>query len=392
MRICFWSTTFQADNQALAHHLGTLPDVDLTVAVSEPSRVLAEPIHQLMPIRAKFVDRDGWGVAGKLAKEGYDLLVVDNHLPSQAIASRVLVMWHGFGWRVDDLKTTRKELGRLVGEVCQPNPHFRWQAFGDWDRQYRIEHSCLAPENVVALGSTYSDWLLPGSVLRERFERSAFAHHYSIDLTRKVVLLGLTWHHGGSFGHWGDEERLLTELVDSIRDAGASTLLRMHDRKRYTGDYVRLVERLATRFPECLMLKWKDESPDSSLDLLVSDVCISNYSSLLNAFYYTHRPSIHVDPHDAGGSRSHTYKMFLGMPMRRAVHDAADLWKLPPTEHGGLRAQSFTELLAHVARSLREPDCCADASAHFIARYVTCADGHTAERVARYIKAWFASG
>ena len=55
--------------------------------------------------------------------------------------------------------------------------------------------------------------------------------------------------------------------------------------------------------------------PDSLVDLLVSDVLVSNYSSLLNAWYYTGKPSLHVDPHDASAARQVSYKMRFGLPM-----------------------------------------------------------------------------
>jgi CDP-glycerol glycerophosphotransferase (TagB/SpsB family) len=224
--------------------------------------------------------------------------------------------------------------------------------------------------------------------LRARFDKRAFQRHYSIDLTAKVVLLGLTWHHGGSLGHWGDEEQLLDNLVTHITARGASVLLRMHDRQRYSTDYQRLAERLAARHAGKLMLKWKSEAPDSLVDLLVSDVCISNYSSLLNTFYYTERPTLHIDPHDAEAARQTTFTMFFGRPMRRTVKDADQLWKLPPEENGGLHARSFSALLEQVELALSDPTCCQEQARSFIARYIREADGSSCERIRRYLEAW----
>jgi hypothetical protein len=388
MRICFWSTTFQSDNHALAHHLSSSQDFDVTVAMPSPERFEREAVLSLLPFRGRLLDREAAETKRILSDEPFDCVVLDNHVPSYAIAPNIYVLWHGFGWRIDDLKTMRRELGKWVGDVTRENPRFRWHAMGRWDRQYRIDHSLLDASNVVALGSPYSDWLLPDSAVRASFDRRARQPRYSIDLARPVVTLGLTWHHGGSLGHWGDEETLLTTLVQHIAARGASTLLRMHDQSRYRRDYVALIERLAARFSGSLMLKWKDSSPDSLVDLLVSDVLISNYSSLSNAFYFTGRPTIHIDPHDASAAKLQTYAMFMGMPMLRTVSGPEELWKLPPSEHGGLRAQSFPELLSQIDRALSEPGCCAVQAQSFVGRYVQTADGHSAARAAAGLCDW----
>ena len=387
MRICFWSTTFQSDTHALAHYLASQPDCEVTVVMAEPERFRRAPVLSLLPFPGRLCTREE--ASEQHARGGaFDCVVLDNHVPGFAIAPRVYVLWHGFGWRVDDLKTMRKELSRLVGDVSEDNPRFRWQAIGHWDRRYRIEHSQLSPSNVLALGSPFSDWLLPGSALRARFDKRAQQASYSIDLSRPVVLLALTWHHIGSLGHWGDEEQRLGQLFEHIAARGASTLLRMHDRRRYRSSYVKLVERLAARFSGSLMLKWKDSAPDSLLDLLVSDVCISNYSSLLNTFYFTERPSIHIDPHDAAAACQQTYKMVMGWPMRKTLSSADDLWKLPPDQHGGLRAQSFDQLLAHVDTALADPACCITRARKFIADYVADANGQSCERTANALRSW----
>jgi hypothetical protein len=205
------------------------------------------------------------------------------------------------------------------------------------------------------------------------------------------VLVALTWHHGGSVGHWGDEEQLITRFVQHVAAQGASVLLRMHDRQRYSSDYVALVTRVAERTRGSLMLKWKSESPDNSIDLLVSDVCVSNYSSVLNAFYFTERPTIHVDPHDAHADCHTTYRFFCGVPIPVQVKERDQIWKLPPEEHGGLRAQSFDELLSQLDCALADPNCCRERARDFTRRYVTRADGESSARTLAYLRQWTAA-
>lgn len=383
MRICFWSTSFQADNQALAYYLAASSAFDVLVATESPELYAAEAIHKLVRFEGRFIDRKGPGVRQEIERFTPDLVIVDNHLPGFDVANRMLVLWHGFGWRFDDLMQMKRELKRSVGDVTRPNPRFRWQAFGEWDRRYRIEHTGLAPENVIALGSAYSDWLLPDTPFSRSGARSGVQSHYSLDLSRPVILLALTWHHGGSLGHWGPERDLLARLIDHVESRGAGLLVRMHDRPRYESDYVSMIEELVLG-RSTVQLKFKSQSPDSFVDLLISDLMISNYSSILNAFYCTGRPSLHIDPADAGGDLF--LRKWKGGRLRKTrIKDPSQLWKLHPDEIGGLRCRSFDELLQSIDRALAEPTLCEAASASFLERYISSASGRSCERIAEYL-------
>ncbi|MBN1611177.1 MAG: hypothetical protein JW940_31380 [Polyangiaceae bacterium] len=388
VRICFWCTSFQADNQALACYLAELSDFEVMVATDRPEAYLREPVNGLMPYRGHLVNRSERTIRGSLERFAPHVVVIDNHLPRFRVAPLWLALWHGFGWRVDDLSGWRDRLGALIGDVGRPSSAFRWLAFGDWDREYRIAHSQLAPENVVSVGSPYSDLLLPSSPLRADFRPSRVQSHYSIDVVAtRTVTLGLTWHHGGAFSHWGDDAELLSRFAEHVGNRGANLLVRVHDRHRYEPDELARFEGLASRFPH-VQLKFKSDYPDSCVDLLVTDVLVSNYSSFLNAFYHTRRPSVHIDPVDI---QSHTYVQRIlakGTLLSCHVSDPAAQWKLAPDQIGGLRARSFAELCASVDRALDEPDCCREASAAFCARYIKNADGQTRARIADLIRQW----
>lgn len=388
-RICFWSTSFQADNQALACHLAAQPGYEVVVAMDRSEAYRREPVERLLPFRGRLLDRNARSTRRELEAFAADLVVVDNHLPSYRVAPRLIVVWHGFGWRVDDLSTMRRELRSHVGDVTRDNPNFRWLAFGDWDRQYRVAHSRLAPENVRSLGSAYSDLLRPESPIRRAFVRADFARDYAFDVSRKIVTLGLTWHHGGALGHWGDDDVLSERLVGVIGELGANVLIRMHDRHRYEPEYVERMEALARRHAHVL-LKFKSDSPDSLVDMLLTDVLVSNYSSLLNPFYHTKQPSIHVDPSDAPGGEHYYRVLKRGRVRAIRTSDPASHWKLPPDQIGGLRARSFTELCEQIERALADPGCCERAATDFCERYLVPADGEACERIQRYLEGWLA--
>jgi hypothetical protein len=389
MKICFWATSFQADNQALASYLSVQPGVEVLVALDDPERYRQEAVWSLLPFEGHLLDRRAPSTLDAIETFAPDCLIVDNHLPKRRLAPRLYVLWHGYGWRVDDLSTMRRELGRLVGPVDRLNPQFRWHAFGPIDRAYRIEHSGFAPENVLAAGSIYSDLLMPGGARQVGLDTSRVQHHYQIDLSRPTLLLGMTWHHGGALGHWGNDQALHEALVAHLARRGANLLIRMHDRHRYEAADIARMERLAAANPN-VQLKFKSSSPDSLVDLLVSSAMISNYSSFLNAFYHTGRPSIHIDPVARGGGPNYRRHLRFGRLWVKKVSDPMTSWKLPPSDVGGLVAHDFGGLLRAVDQALDDPECCRELSRDFNRRHVTLADGNTAERVARQLREWLA--
>ncbi|HXI22067.1 MAG TPA: CDP-glycerol glycerophosphotransferase family protein, partial [Gemmatimonadales bacterium] len=272
----------------------------------------------------------------------------------------------------------------------RPNPRFRWAAFGDWDRDYRVAHSGLAAENVVALGAPYSDLLLPDSPAVTGFRREDFRDAYPVDVAgRKNILLALTWHHGAALAQWGEDATLLGRLFDHAAERGANVLVRMHDRRRFDPEYLHTIARAAADRPT-VWICFKDEHPDSLVDLLLSDVMVSNYSSLLNAFYYTGRPTVHLDPHRPG-QEGYVYRRWKrGRLREERAREAERIWKLDPGSIGGFRASSFEQALEQIDRALADPGCCAAPARAFTDRYITAVDGHTSARVAGFLEEWLA--
>jgi len=386
MKICFWATSFQADNQALASYLSREPGVEVAVALDDPDRYRAEPVWDVLPFAGRLLDRRAGSTLDAIEAMRPDCLIVDNHLPKRRLAPRLYVLWHGYGWRIDDLSTMKKELAKLIGPVDKPNDNFRWNAFGPIDRSDRIERSGFAAENVIAGGSPYSDLLIPGAPRAVALDPGVVRAHYRIDLRRPALLLGMTWHHGGALAHWGDDQALHEELASHLARRGANLLIRMHDRHRYEAADIARMERLAERHDN-VQLKFKSSSPDSLVDVLLSSAMISNYSSFLNAYYHTGKPSLHIDP-VARGTQNYRRDWRWGRLRVKKVADPLASWKLPPDDVGGLIAHDFEELLASVDRALDDPDCCAATSAAFNRRHVTGADGRTCERITRELRAW----
>ena len=67
-------------------------------------------------------------------------------------------------------------------------------------------------------------------------------------------------------------------------------ILRLHDSFRFEPAYRDFITGLARRHSNVL-LKFKDHHPDNLLDMQVSDVLMTNYSSIANLFYATSSPA-----------------------------------------------------------------------------------------------------
>jgi hypothetical protein len=387
IKVCFWTSAFQADTQSLAYALAARDDFEVVVAMDRPDLYRREAVWRLRPFGGRLVARGRPWTFLMLKHFAPDILIVDNHVPSYRLAPRVLVLWHGFGWRNDDISDMRRKLRKHVGDVTRPSPKFIWQAFGDWDRQYTIEHRAIHPDNVRALGSAYSDDLLPGSAVHGAFRLDMVADAYQIDVVNQpTVLMGLTWHHRGAMGNWGDESELLGRLFAHLRERGANVLMRMHDRRRYPPEYLARLQ-AAVGGHNHVQLKFKDQACDSWADFMVSRVLVTNYSSLANPFYYTGKPTVHIDP--SGTPDDYVYRRAtVGKVVEEQRQPSSGIWKLSPEEHGGLRARSFAELIEHVDCALDKPACCQIKAGDFVNRYITSADGHTCERIARVLRDW----
>ncbi len=306
------------------------------------------------------------------------MLIVDNHLPRYSVAPRILVLWHAFGWRRNDLSRMRKEIQKHVGDLSVSNDRFTWQAFGSWDRQHRIRELETAPANVSVLGAAASDLFLPSCRPDPAIRAKG---------RRKTVLLAPTWHYGGVLGHWGDQLGLLDRYVSLLGEQEVEVILRMHERRRYSKPFLQEIEKLAGGRPT-VHLKYQDDHPDNMVNILVSDILVSNYSSILTLFYFTGKPSIHIAPVSTTSDALVLRRLKRGRLRRQTISSSEEMWKLDVSEHGGLSARDFDALVHQTLRALDEPDCCRDRSREFVNRYIFGADGTTCRRMADFIRSW----
>jgi len=382
VRVLFWTTTFQADNLALVRHLCTRRDFRVVVVTENRAALDSEPVHILLPLPCEIWDRGDLLLEAKVRWFAPHVTVVDNHFPKRRYSTKLFVLWHGFGWKgpndMAEFSEVHKAIRRLTGiSGTEPNPYFRWQCFGPGDLDHRNKVSGFARENVVSLGSAFTDDLLnvkiPVSEMR-KFYPENFAG-------KKIALVACTWHYGRMFAHWGDDVQILQEILELLKSLNFVMILRLHDRRRFEPAYLDQLERFAAANPE-VYLKFKDVDRDNMLDILVSDIMISNFSSILNYFYATFRPSIHVYP-VASAEESFLWRTWKGGKVRTtAVENAKYVWKFPPEDNGGLLVRSLAELKAALVQADGDPACCAEKSAEFIRNSMAPVDGKTCSRIA----------
>ncbi len=311
--------------------------------------------------------------------------VVDNHFPPKKLSPYLFVLWHGLGWKgpndVKEFANVHKSIKKLTGySSMKPNPFFRWQCFGPTDLTHRNEVSGFARENLLNLGSAFTDELLNPPIARQE----ALSFYPKNFRDKKVALIALTWHYGRAFSHWGDDIELFSKIFDHLDSLGCAAVVRMHDRMRFEPEYLNELQKLVTAHEFCVM-KFKDESRDSLLDLIVSDVMVSNFSSILNYQYATFKPSVHVYPVREADEAFLWRTLKRGKISIKKVSSANYVWKLPPEENGGLMVKSFDALLEALSRSLDQPTCCKEASETYIRRHMATVDGNTRSRIAEEI-------
>ena len=390
-RVVLWATTLQANIWSLAKHLQSRPEAfEIVVVTEDVAGYLREPLARLRPPKFRLMEKNDPATLTYLSETFRpDVTVVDNHFPPKRLSPALLNVWHGFGWKGpedrEQFREVHKSIERLTGRAADvPNPLFRFINGGETNREYRTHVTGFAAENQVAAGQAFTDDIVQPGLTRDELlplYPAAFAQP-----GRKVCLFAPTWHFGKIFSHWEattgcDDIALLERIFRKLGELDCALILRMHDRKRFEPEYLSALEAAAARNP-LVMVKYKDADRDNLLDLLLADVAISNYSSILTFFYGTGRPSIHIYPVNRDAEVSYYRVWKDGKVREKRAPDHAYIWSLPPEENGGLMVESFDALLSSIEHSLREPDVCRARSAEFIARHCAPYDGHTCERIA----------
>ncbi|NGP86877.1 CDP-glycerol glycerophosphotransferase family protein [Fodinibius halophilus] len=379
MKVLIYATTFGADLWAFTHYLDQKPEVEVRVLLDDPELFKSEGVAELFELDAELIERKWYHSLFGLRGFDPDVTIMDNRVPLFAPSPKGMILWHGFGWKGPnderEFRWLHFSLKNCWGSAKVPNSDFIWQCFGPWDFDHRTKVSGFAPENCRILGAASHDYL------RQSFDTEKAQPYYPFDVVNKpTVLIAPTWHYGDVFSHWGEDKVIFPKLIEQISELGANIILRLHDSFRFDEEYRTFLEELADDHDN-VFLKYKNKNPDNLLDLQVSDLLITNYSSIANLFYATGKPTIHVYPVKDADEEFLWRSQTVAGVYKRKVNSARFIWKLPPEENGGLMAYNLEELQEKIEYTIKNPKCCEESTQEFLDEYMLGADGKNCERI-----------
>jgi len=379
MKILIFATTFGADLLSFAHYAEQQEGVELKISLTNSDLFKKEGINEILPIKSELVERDWKQNLGKIKGFNPDITIMDNKIPLRKTSPKALILWHGYGWKGPNDEEEFKWLHRNVqlswGDMKTPNHDIKWQCFGPIDFEHRSKISGFNSENCVQLGSASQDYL------RKPIDKERLQKFYPFDVVnKKTVLLAPTWHYGEVFAHWGRDEEIFNRLINFLEEHNANLILRLHDSFRFDNKYLKFLEELQEKHPS-ILLKFKDRNPDNFLDMQVSDVLVTNFSSIANLYYATGRPTVHIYPvkseDEAFMQRRHT----IFGSVTKKIESVKFIWKYSPEDNGGLLSRSAEEMLEQIRFALENPDCCKEQSKNYLDKHMLGADGKNCERI-----------
>ncbi len=379
MKVLIYATTFGADLLSLTRYLSEQKEVEVKVLMKDVDKFKEEGIFKLWDLEVELFESNKLNIVKGINGFDPDITIMDNNIPLRALSPKAMVLWHGYGWKgpndEEEFKWIHRNIRLSWGDMKTPNPDIKWQCFGALDYRHRTKISGFHPENCLTLGSASHDYL------RQKVSKESLQPFYPFDIVnKKTVLIAPTWHYGEVFSHWGDDDTLFNKLLEDLNEKRINVILRLHDSFRFDHHYIEFLQNLEVRYPN-VMLKFKDINPDNFLDLQVSDLLVTNFSSIANLFYATKRPTVHIYPvKNEDESFMWRNKTILGI-RKKKVESVKFIWKYPPQDNGGFLAMNFDEMMDQIHIGLQEPDSCIAKSEEYLEKHMLGADGRNCERI-----------
>lgn len=379
MKVLIYATTFGADLLSLTRFLSEKDNVEVKVLMKDVEKFKSEGIFKLLDLKVELHESNKINILKGINGFSPDITIMDNNLPLRALSPKALILWHGYGWKgpndEQEFKWIHRNIRLTWGDMKSPNPNIKWQCFGEIDFEHRSKISGFHPENCLVLGSASHDYL------RKPLSKKELQPFYSFDVVnRKTILIAPTWHYGEVFSHWGNDETIFTRLLTELDSRDVNVILRLHDSFRFDHHYVEFLQNLENKFPS-VVLKFKDQNPDNFLDLQVSDLLVTNFSSIANLFYATKRPTVHIYPvKNEDESFMWRNKTILGI-RKKIVDSVKFIWKYPPEDNGGYLARNYDEMIHQVIEGLENPNACDTKTQAYLDKHMLGGDGKSCERI-----------
>ena len=177
------------------------------------------------------------------------------------------------------------------------------------------------------------------SLIKGDFDREKILHSLGLDTEKKTVLYAPTWSQDfddlnkkGLFPSWDkNQEKLLEEICQFMEERNLNFIIRLH---RYADIWwSKRFDNLIKKFKNVIKMS-SASHPDSIPYLFISDILISDYSSIANDFIVLDRPIIFLET---------DYELF-------------EEYLVPPSYRAGYIVEDKQEFLAALIDSLDNPD------------------------------------
>ncbi|MEQ8523058.1 CDP-glycerol glycerophosphotransferase family protein [Gracilimonas sp.] len=379
MKVLIYATTFGADLLSFTKYLTEETNSEVKVLLEDAEKFKQEGIFDFWDLDVELYNSNKMTLIRGVKGFDPDITIMDNNIPLRKLSPKALILWHGYGWKgpndEEEFKWLHRNIKLTWGTMKEPNPDIKWASFGKIDFKHRTEVSGFDPENCINLGSASHDYL------QEKVSKEELQPYYPFDVVnKKTVLIAPTWHYGEVFSHWGDEDKLFNELLTDLKKKDVNVILRLHDSYRFEHHYLEFLQSLETRYDN-IVLKFKDHHPDNFLDLQVSDLLVTNFSSIANLFYATHRPTVHIYPVKSKDESFMWLNKTLFGIRKKKVDSIKFIWKYSPEDNGGMLARNFDSMMDQIQKGLENPGCCIEASQKYLDKHMLSADGKNCERI-----------
>ena len=379
MKILIYATTFGADLLSFTKYLTEETDSEVKVLLDDAEKFKQEGIFDFWDLDVELHDSNKMALIRGIKGFDPDITIMDNNIPLRKLSPKALILWHGYGWKgpndEEEFKWLHRNIRLTWGSMKESNPDIKWSSFGPVDFKHRTEVSGFHPDNCINLGSASHDYL------QKEVAKEDLQPYYPFDVVNnQTVLIAPTWHYGEVFSHWGDEDKLFNKLLTDLKEKNVNVILRLHDSYRFEHHYLEFLQSLETKYDN-ILLKFKDHHPDNFLDLQVSDLLVTNFSSIANLFYATHRPTVHVYPVKSKDESFMWLNKTLFGIRKKKVDSIKFIWKYSPEDNGGMLARNFDSMMDQIQKGLDNPSCCADKAQKYLDKHMLSADGKNCDRI-----------
>ena len=252
-----------------------------------------------------------------------------------------------------------------IAKIYSPTVHhFAKDAYGNGQYYAITLYGELQKQDYVDFGYPEDKAMVVGapvSVLLsepvDEAHRSAWFSSHGLDPNKKTALYAPTWDQDskrGFFVDWsedGQERQRVDYLCDYITNLNMNFIVRFHESTRYSSDWREVYSDIFARHN--VHFVYLEESSSNIPYLKYSDIMIGDQSSCNTDFYIQDKPVIHLGRNAFSEKRS---KGHCG-------------WRID--DRPGHIADSFPELILHLADSVAEPERFSAARQAMVNKYVS---------------------